>query len=132
MGLLFNNRIRVGRLFLGPKWRPSVPQDWGWGVSVEDPSDVAQSRGGQEFGERLPQHRLIDFTLSWLTRAEALDNALAMARRAGAVGDVLAIESVTGSNLAARSVFGRLTSLPPILNRATNLWTQKFTVRERL
>lgn len=133
------DNMQVGRVFLGPSWVPATSgannaggQDYGWAITPLDPSAVDESYGGQEYGDERPQRRQVDFILNWLTKAEAFDNALAMARSAGIVRDVLAINDPTETYLSEQAVYGRMTSLAPIQNRLTTLWAQKFTIRERL
>jgi len=124
--------LEVGRLFLGPSWQVAHNQNYGWSVTPIDPSEIEASYGGQEYADELPQRRQLQFVLDWLTEAEAHNNALAMARANGIVRDVLAIPDINGAYLSEQAVWGRLTSLEPILNRRTLTWSQKFTVRERL
>lgn len=126
------DNLRVGRVFLGPRWQPAVNQNYGWSVTPLDESGIEESYGGQEFADERPQRRQVQFVLDWLTKAEAFDNALALARANGIARDVLAIHDITETYLSEQAVWGRLTALEPIVNRHTNTWTQKFTVRERL
>ena len=126
------DNLQIGRVFLGPKWQPAYSQNWGWAVTPLDPSWIDESFGGQEYADQRPQRRQVQFTLDWLTKAEAFDNALTLARANGIVRDVLAIHDVTETYLSEQAVWGRMTALEPILNRHLNVWAQKYTIRERL
>ena len=126
------DNLQIGRVFLGPRWQTASNQNYGWNVTPLDPSDTAESYGGQEYADERPQRRQVQFVLDWLTKAEAFDNALAMARANGIVRDVLAINDIADTYLSEQAVWGRLTAFDPIFHRSTNFWSQKFTVRERL
>ena len=126
------DNLRVGRLFLGPKWAPAVGMDYGWAPIVDDPSKMVESYGGQSHPEILPQRRGLQFTLSWMTEAEAYDNAHVLARACGVVKDMLAIPLETGSRISEQAVWGMMTALAPIFHKYSQIWIQKFEIKERL
>jgi hypothetical protein len=126
------SNLQVGRALPMPFWQAAANQNYGWSVTPIDRSDIAESYGGQEYADERPQRRQVQFVLDWLSKAEAFDNALAMARANGIVRDVLAVNDIADSHLSEQAVWGRLAALEPIFHRHKNYWSQKFTVRERL
>lgn len=64
--------FELGRVFIGRRFKPTYPIDFGTSIKVESATTVAVSIGGQEaFGER-PNRRVRQFKWSWLTDAEAM------------------------------------------------------------
>jgi hypothetical protein len=124
--------LRVGRVFLGPSWTPTVPQLFDWSVVSLDESPGDASYAGQEYDDEKPQRRVLSFTLDYLAEAEMYGNAFALARANGIVRDVLAIPDIAGSYLSEQAVFGKLAAAEPIFHRLPQIYRQKFTVRERL
>lgn len=126
-------RLQIGRLFLGPRWAPSLNQQFGWSVASLDPSVIDESYGGQEFANEKPQRRQLQFTLSYMDEAEMFTNAFAASRAAGITRDVLAVnDSLGGAYIAEQSVWGRLQVAEPIVHENYGIFRQKFTVLERL
>lgn len=126
-------QLKIGRVFLGPRWAPSVNQEYGWQVRVADESLVDQSYGGQEYDDVRPQRRVLTFGLNWMDEAEMYDNAFAIARAKGVRGDVLAVQnSLTSAYLSEQSVFGRLRANEPLIHENTKIFRQKFEIWERL
>lgn len=126
------DNLEVGRVFLGPKWTPTLAQQYGWSMQLEDPSKLAESVGGQAYADERPQKRLINFELSFLSEAEMYANAFVMARANGLVRDVLVLSDITGSYASEQAVFGLLTALEPLIHERYGVFRQKFTIRERL
>lgn len=125
--------LQVGRLFLGPRWQPSVNQEYGWSVSNIDPSEVDESYGGQAYSSTRPHRRQLMFTLNWMSESEMYGNAFAAARAVGMVGDVLAVHnSIGGARIAEQSVFGRLMAVTDITHEKARIFRTKFTVKEAL
>lgn len=131
--------LRVGRAFLGPSWTPSdgsmsIPQLFGWGVVDEDPSPVDESYGGQGYADEKSHRRGLFFTLSYLNEAQMYGNAFALARANGVVRDILAIPDINGAYLSEQAVWGTVAAHEPrpLLHLQPQIYTQKFTVRERL
>lgn len=126
------DNLQVGRVALGPSWQPSVGQLYGWSVTPLDPSEIAESYGGQEYADERPQRRVLQFTLSWMDEAEMYGNAFALARAAGVVRDVLAIHDIAGAYLSEQAVWGRCIASEPLVRESLKIFRQKFTVKERL
>lgn len=124
--------IQAGRVFLGPRWAPAIDMQLGASVSAEDPSQVGESYGGQEYADVRPQRRVLSFTLDYMNEAEMYGNAFALARAQGVVYDVLAIPDIDGSYLPQQAVWGRCVASEPIVNDKLALYRQKFTIKERL
>ena len=127
------DHLEIGRLFLGPRWQPSVNQEYGWSVQVIDPSVVDESRGGQSIPDVLPVRRQLQFSLNWMDEAEMVDNAFALAMHTGVVSDVLAVHnSLNGTRINEQSVFGLLTDIQPLVHERSRIFRTRFTVKERL
>lgn len=126
------SNLQIGRVFLGPKWTPSVNQEYGWSVTVLDPSDLDESYGGQEYADEKPQRRQVQFTLTWMNEAEMYGNAFALARANGRVRDVLAIHDIAGAYLSQQAVWGLIQANEPLIHERAQIYRQKFTLRERL
>lgn len=124
--------LRIGRVFLGPSWTPSVPQLFDWAPVIVDASPGEESWGGQEWDDERPQRRGLMFMLSWMNEAEMYGNAFAMARENGRVRDVLAIPDINGAYLSEQAVFGKLQTGEPLFHSHSQIYRQKFTIRERL
>ncbi len=126
------DNLQVGRVFLGPRWQPSVGQLYDWSVTALDPSDTDESYGGQEYDDERPQRRVLRFELSWMNEAEMYGNAFALARRNGRVRDVLAIPDIDGAYLSEQAVWGRCQASEPLVRQSLRIFRQKFTIKERL
>lgn len=126
--------LRVGRVFLGPSWTPTLAQLFDWGVASVDESPAQESHGGQEYDEEKPQRRVIAFALDYLNEAEMYGNAFALARANGRVRDVLVVPDLAGSYLSEQALWGKLNAAEPrfLRHRLPNIYRQEFTVRERL
>jgi hypothetical protein len=127
------DNLQVGRVVLAPGWETEINHEYGWSVGFEDRSEVVETDGGQEFFDERPRRRRVDFMLNWLTRAEAMGNAVELARANGIVHDVLAIPDIDEADyLSEQAIWGRLTMLEPVMERTTGIWAQKLSVLETL
>lgn len=127
------DNLQVGRLFLGPSWQPSINQEYGWSVTALDDSDVVESYGLQIYVDEKPQRRQLQFSLAFMDQPEMYGNAFALARAAGRIRDVLAVQdSLDGVYLSEQSVFGLITEVQPLIHETSNTFRQKFTIKERL
>ena len=127
------DNLEVGRVFLGPRWSPSLAQEYGWSVIPIDPSEIDESYGGQDYANVRPQRRQLQFALNWMDRDEMFGNAFALARAVGVVGDVLAVnDTLGGVYITEQSVFGRLIASEPMTHEKARIYRQKFTIKERL
>jgi hypothetical protein len=126
------DELAVGRLFLGPSWEPSINMQMGWSSRVADPSRRSKSSGGQSYADVRPKARVLEFVLDCMTEAEMYGNAFALAYAQGITGDVLAIPDIDGSYLSEQAVFGLLSANEPIVEPRLGLYSQKFSIEERL
>jgi len=124
--------LEAGRLFLGPAWEPSINMQLGWSVRVDDPSKKTKSSGGQSYADVRPKARVLDFSLEFMGEAEMYGNAFALAVAQGLTGDVLAIPDAEGAYLPEQAVFGQLEQLSALVEPRLALYSQKFTIEERL
>ena len=126
------DHLRVGRVYLGPTWRPSSNLLYGWSITPQDPSRLARSAGGQAWADELPQRRLLQFTLSFMTEDEMYGAAFALARATGVTRDVLAIRDLDSAFVAEQSVYGLMQAAQPIVHEQFGIFTQRFSIEERL
>lgn len=127
------DNLQVGRLFLGPKWAPSPGQSFDWVPSVDDPSKVEESDGGQLYAEELPKKRRLAFALNWLDEPQAMDNAHKLIRAVGITKGAVVIPMENSSYVSQQSVWGRLTlRAAAIFHRYAQVWSQKFELEEIL
>ena len=126
------DNLQLGRIVLAPAWIADDKLLWNWGPTPADPSTVTKSRGGQSFPDILPQMRVLDFTLDYMSEDEAYDNPFAMARANGVVSDVLFIPFEAGTRISEQAVWGLCRQQQPLVHRATRIFRQKFTIEERL
>lgn len=125
--------LHVGRVFLGPKWTPTVNQAFGWSMASQDPSKITRSYGGQAFSDIRPQFRILKFTLGWVSEVEMYANAFALARANGIVRDVLAVQDTAASGyISEQSVFGLCSGSEPIVHENFGIFRQNFSIEERL
>jgi hypothetical protein len=126
------DNLQVGRIFLGPHWQHSQALLYGWELSVLDASEVVESYGGQSYADERPQRRVIDFSLDFLSEQEMYENTFALARANGVVRDVLVIPMEGSAYVSEQAVFGLCQAHKPIVHRASQIFRQQFTVKERL
>lgn len=63
--------VEVGRVFIGPAFRPSTCVDWGFSDGLISASTMQESLGGPEYFMDLTARRSWRGQFSWLTTAEA-------------------------------------------------------------
>lgn len=126
------DNIQVGRVFLGPSWTHDQSLIYGWQIAPLDESQVTESWGGQSYADARPKRRQIAVTLDYLSEAEMYDNVFAMARARGVVSDLLVIPQQASAYISEQSVWGRVTVPQPVIHRASRIYRQQFTVKERL
>ena len=125
--------VRVGRVFLGPRWQPAAGLSWDWGVGWDDLSRVVESHGGQIYVDEVPRRRLLMLRLEWLSVDEAMTGVLEMRRACGVTRGVLVIPETGSIHVARQALWGRMTERnEPIFNRHSNIWAQKFQFEELL
>jgi hypothetical protein len=126
------DNIQLGRVFLGPSWEPSVNMMLDWGIGVRDPSRRMKSHGGQTHIDRKQKARVIDFVLDFMAEVEMFEKAFAMSWANGITDDVLAVPDIDGAYLSEQAVFGLLDVSEPIRNQRLGIYTQRFSIEERL
>jgi hypothetical protein len=127
-----SDNLQVGRLVLGPSWQPSINQLYEWNVTASDNSRVTRSYGRQSHVELLPQERILAFTLDFMNESEMYGNAFKLAHDNGQAKDVLVIPDINGAFLSEQAVWGLSDASEALVHRASQIYRQKFTIRERL
>lgn len=130
--ITLSSNLQIGRVFLGPSWAPSVNHSLDWGITPLDDSTVSYSYGRQSFADTRPQRRIVDFTLDFMSEAEAYGNAFTLARANGIVKDILVIPDISSSYLSEQAIWGSITQANAIREPRLGLFRQRFTVLERL
>ena len=68
----------VGRLFLCRYFEPAYNVEYGWPMSLDDPSLVDESQGGQRWVDEKEQYYIYEFTLAHLLEGEVYGEFLRM------------------------------------------------------
>ena len=126
------SNLQIGRVYLGPYWQPGINMELDWSVTPLDESRMARSYGGQSYPDARPKRRVLQFTLDFQTEVDMYDNAFALARVHGIVGDILAIPDIAGTYVSEQSVWGQLATSEPISEPRLGLFRQRYAVVERL
>jgi len=69
--ITFSAASTFGRVFIGPRFKPTNNIDWNGGIELETKTAVQESFSGMEFFDERSQRRVWRGALSWLTPAEA-------------------------------------------------------------
>jgi len=128
-----SDNLQIGRVFLGPRWAPSINQEFGWSVQIRDNSLVDRAYAGQRYTNTKPQQRTLQFSLGFMDEAEMYTNAFALARAAGRVGDVLAVHNTLGgAYISEQSVWGSIADSQPLVHESYGIFRNKFMIEETL
>lgn len=124
--------IQAGRLIAGPAYQPSV--NYANGVEFEfiDNSRVTKSRGGQTFVDEIQKFRVIRFELINLPEDEIFSNVFNnIDRIKGVSRDVLIIPQPNEPQTwLTQNIYGRISSIQPIRNRALTFYSRQVEVEE--
>jgi hypothetical protein len=123
--------IQIGRLFIGPALAPVDNYSKGAELGYQSRTGVQQSLGGVDHFDRRPGRRLFQFSLDWLTQAEAFNQALELQRLCDIHGEVLLIRDPADTTYnQQRHFLGRLQQLTPIKAPYLTLHQAGFEVLE--
>lgn len=106
--------VEIGRVFIGPGFKPATCVDWGFSRGFESSSNIVEALAGPEYADIRSVRRVWSGQYSWLTDAEAAEISAAM-RLADISGEVFLMarsELTTGQGDAW--FLGRFRQLNPI------------------
>lgn len=124
--------LQVGRVFVGGGIVPTYNYDYDQSHAWIDPSTIERSDSGSEFAVVRPKLRSTQFSLSWLTAAEA-EYVHEMQRRLGTTGDVLYVPDAADADAQQRYGFlGRMQALDRIRHPYVSTRASAFEIVEKL
>lgn len=104
----------VGRVFIGPRFKPTYTIDWSPSIQIESRTQIAESLGGQEYFDARTSRRVWRGHFSWLTDAEAYA-WYAIQQAQDVSGEVYLIDDDTDTTYRGqRNFLGRLRTLDAI------------------
>lgn len=104
----------IGRVFIGPRYRPAYNIDWSRSIQIESRTQVSESLDGQEFFESRPSRRVWRAKFSWLNDAEAFQ-WYAIQQAQDVSGEVYLIDDDADTTYRGqRNFLGRLRTLDAI------------------
>jgi len=107
--------IAIGRVFVGPAWKPATCTDWNRALGLVSATEVAESLNGVEFFNRRPVRRSWRGHWSWLTEQEAYDGIFAIQRSHDIADEVVLIDDDMATTYAGQRAFlGRFRQLSEI------------------
>ncbi|SLN50422.1 hypothetical protein OCH7691_02223 [Oceanibacterium hippocampi] len=121
----------IGRIVLGPAWKPARNPSWGAQWTWADESRRTRSRGGQSYTDIGARYRVVEFELGYLDETEAFGPAFEIDRVAGLSGDVLAIADEDASLLARRAVWGQIEQATPLVLQRAGKVVKRYRITER-
>lgn len=125
--------LDLGRLWIGPAWRPTHNFAYEWSDGWDDLSDVTEvRRSGQEFVDAGPKRRRLTFAFRALEEAEAKLFMKELGRVVGASRQVLFIQEPNGPYQGYEAIIGRLVEVSPITQPNFALYERVFQIRQSL
>lgn len=125
------DNLQVGRGFMGPAWTPTRSMLYGHALSWVDDSIGRRSDGGQDVFSERDKRRRLQFTLSFMTRAEMIGNAFEMGRARGVTGNVLVLAEES-AQVSEYAVYGRCSAPITVHHDTYNVYRARYDVEERL
>lgn len=123
----------IGRLIIGSFFQPDVNDAYGRGIAVVDPSTVRRTDAGVLLADARTSYLRADVSLRFLSKSEALDEALSLLRQRGLRNDVLfCADPAETTYLRQGLIYGRITQLNPVIAAQFNRYELRFSVEEML
>lgn len=113
--------FQIGRMWLGQYFEPVKNINWPWEISWFDPSITTESLGGQPYTDIQDRRRLINFSITRLSKAEKL-TLLDIQNTVGFRNDVIIslIPDKTNTEWYYSTFYGRFSGTFPISNYTGN------------
>ena len=125
--------LDLGRLWVGPAWRPTRNFAYEWSDAWDDLSDVTEvRRSGLDFVDRGARKRVLTFAFRALTEPEAKVAMTELGRIAGTSRQVLFIQEPDGPYQGRQAIIGRLVEVAPITQPNFALYERVFQIRQSL
>lgn len=123
--------LEASRLYVAAGWQPAVNHSYGWGLGVEDDSEVTRALDGGQLVTRRGKRRVLRASLRFQSEDELYDNAYGLITERGIGKDLLVVRDPDGTTHRLRqTVYGLLAETAPIVNSALDIFDWDFTVRE--
>jgi len=124
--------LEFGRLFLATGWQPAYNMDYGHSIAWEfSNTKMTRAMGGTPYFDRRAGMRVHRFTLSNMSRSEAMGKIFEMQRTLGIDGELLAILDPSDQlNMLRQSFIGRLRQTSPLTNSTFQRYGTPFEVEE--
>lgn len=120
----------IGFVFMGPMWTPVYGQSYGENIRWDDPSDVAESLGGQDIVFERPRRRIADFTLNEVPVSTAISQLMELDRLNGTNSNVLVMLDPSNYPLE-KSLMGRIIRSTDLTHWTFDTVRKLFSVKER-
>lgn len=125
--------IQLGRVFLGPLWRPDFGLLSGVTLGYESRSTTTEADDGAEYHAERRGPRVVRFNLDAQSQEAAMFQILEMQRQLGTTGELIFLwDTADDLYQPARTFLGRLRSIAPLTAISSNLWSAAFEVKESL
>lgn len=112
--ITFSAASTIGRIFIGPRFKPVNNIDWSHTLEVESKTGISEALGGPEYFDIRPNRRVWRGAFSWLNAAEA-STWLDVQRTQDVAGEVYWYEDDTDTTYRGqRWFYGRLRTLSAI------------------
>lgn len=124
--------VEIGRVFTGVRTVFAYNYVAGWQRTWVDPSTRTKTLSGQMQIFQRPSYRTYDVSFDFLKEAdrdgfiEDIDSVNALKT------DVLFVQNPASSNLARDSIWGLMTTLTPVVQPYTGIFTKEYQIEERL
>lgn len=125
---------RFGNLLIGTAWQPRrQTYDLGKVVSLTDPTDAERSPTGQLHTDPHTPYPGFRFAIDFLSEEELYADVLRLGYVLGASRPVLVVlNPIDGRFLQQKMLFGRLTQLPEVVERAFDVYQQPYAMEAYL
>lgn len=125
--------LDLGRLWIGPAFRPTRNFAYEWSDAWDDLSDVTEvRRSGQEFVDSGPRRRRLTFAFRALNEPEAKLFMKELGRIVGTSKQVLFIQEPGGPYQGYEAIIGRLVEVAPITQPNFAMYERVFQIRQSL
>lgn len=122
----------IGRVFIGPRFRPTNNIDWSPTLSIESKTAITEALSGPEYFDIRPSRRVWQGKWSWLSEAES-QTWLTVERTLDTAGEVYLIyDDLDTTYRGTRNFLGRLRTLGPIEYPYVNQYSTAIEVSELL
>jgi hypothetical protein len=129
----FNQSVKVSRFIVGNYWEPKYNTSFGISVGYEDATQFERLQSGDLYATLAPRYKTLSFELQYVDASEKF-KLYEILRGIGKTKPIFI--SAFPDQLSDQeqeqmySIYGRLTSLPPISYRIFTIYSSQFEVQE--